>query len=59
MEKWSTQLQLKRNKGLMQSEPIKKKTGMFQGLSFSPFLFSITLVPLAHCLNRSICGYQV
>jgi hypothetical protein len=58
MEKWSTQLQLETNKGLMQSRSIKINRGIFHDDSFSP-LFCIALIPLTHELNRSKCEHQV
>jgi hypothetical protein len=56
IEKWSTQVQLKTNKGLMQSRSIKINRGMFWGDSFSQFPFFTTLIPLSHELNRFKCG---
>jgi hypothetical protein len=43
VEKQSTQIQRKANKGLMQTRAIYIKRGIFQGHSFSP-LFCITLI---------------
>jgi len=59
VEKWSTQLQLKTSKELMQLGYIKINRGMFQGDSLSSLLSCIVLIPLTHELNRSKYGYQV
>jgi len=59
MEKWSTQLHLKTNKGLMQSKSIKINREIFQDDSLSLLIFSIVLIPLILELNRSKCGYQI
>jgi hypothetical protein len=39
LEKWSTQLQLKTNKELTQSTPIKINRRIFQDASVSPLIF--------------------
>ena len=43
----------------MQSQPIQKRRGIFQGDSLSPLLFCIALTPLTNELNGADCGYQV
>jgi hypothetical protein len=57
-EKWRTQLQLRANKGLMQSRSIKINRGKFQGDSLSS-LFCIGFIPVTRELNRYKFGYQV
>jgi len=48
MEKWSTQLHIKTNKGLMQSRSVKINRRIFQGDSLSPLLFCISHIPWTH-----------
>ena len=50
---------LKNKAGIMQSQPIQIRRGIFQGDSLSPLLFCIALTPLTNELNRADCGYQV
>ena len=59
MEKWNTRLILKTKQEVMQSQPIQIRRGIFQGVSLSPLLFSIAIIPLTNELNRADCGYHV
>jgi hypothetical protein len=59
MEKWRTRLQLKTNQELLQSRLITINRGIFQGVSMSPILFCIALIPITNELNRSNCGYKI
>jgi hypothetical protein len=43
----------------MQSQPTQIRRGLFQGVSLTPLLFYIALIPLTNELNRADCGYQV
>ena len=55
MNKWKTNLYA--DGKLLGSVPIR--TGIFQGDSFSPFLFLvIALLPLTHILRETGVGYQ-
>jgi hypothetical protein len=59
MEKWNTRLHLKTKQGVIQSQPIQIRRGIFQGDSLSPLLFCIALIPLTSKLNRTECGYRI
>jgi len=59
MEKWNTRLFLKTKQEVMQSQPIQIQIVVFQGVSLSPLLFYIALIPLTNELNRADCEYQV
>ena len=55
MNKWETNLHA--DGKLLKSVPIRR--GIFQGDSFSPLLFLIALLPLAHTLRETGMGYQL
>ena len=55
MNKWKTNLYP--DGKLLGSVPIRR--GIFQGDSFSPLLFEITLLPLTHVLREIGMGYQL
>ena len=55
MNKWKTNLYP--DGKLLGSVPIRR--GIFQGDSFSPLLFEITLLPLTHVLRETGMGYQL
>ena len=51
-------LQLKTKQEVMQSKLIKIHRGISQGVSLSPLLFCVALIPLTYELNRADYGYQ-
>ena len=55
MNKWETNLHA--DGKLLESVLIRR--GIFQGDSFSPLLFLIALLPLAHTLREIGMGYQL
>jgi len=58
MKKWRTILHLNHYKGMMTSRPIEIKSGIYQGDSLSPLVFSLALAPLSSLLNKSGYGYN-
>jgi hypothetical protein len=55
METWGSQLQLKPNKGPVQSRFININSGIFQSDPLSQLVTCIELIPLTHELNRYKC----
>ena len=45
--------------GNLKSKPIKVNSGILQGVSLSPLLFCLSLIPLSKELNRTGCGYNI
>ena len=59
MKNWETQLILKHESGILMSDNINIKRGIFQGDSLSPLFFYISLIPLSLELNSSGYGYKI
>ncbi len=47
LSNWKTNMTLTHEKGTLETGPINIKTGIFQGDSLSPLLFTMSLNPLA------------
>ena len=47
MSKWKTNMTLVHKEGVLKTEPIRIKRGIFQGDSLSPLLFTMSLNPLS------------
>ena len=59
MKTWNTTMHLNSVQGLITTEKISIKQGIFQGDSLSPLLFCLALVPLTSELNASGYGYKM
>ena len=58
MKNWQTTMILNAETPIV-TDPIKIKSGIFQGDSFSPLIFCLALAPLSFMLNKSNAGYKV
>ncbi|XP_037775046.1 uncharacterized protein LOC119572129 [Penaeus monodon] len=58
MRQWSTTLILNHIEGQLKSRPLNINSGIFQGDSYSPLLFSVALAPLSSLLNETGYGYN-
>ena len=59
MSKWQTIMSLQTEKSTITTSPIKIRSGIFQGDSFSPLIFCLALAPLSLMLNDSKLGYEI
>ena len=59
MSLWNTTLFLSHCDGVMKSNNININCGIFQGDSFSPLLFCLSLIPLSLELNKTKYGYKI
>ena len=59
MSQWKTNITLVHKEGVLETGPIRIKTGIFQGNSLSPLLFTMSLDPLSQELQKVGYGYQV
>ena len=59
MRGWKTQLCLTHSNGMVKSDYLNIRRGIFQGDSLSPLLFCLALVPLSSELNNTECGFRV
>lgn len=59
MSQWKIDLTLRHNQGSTIIPDINIKTGIFQGDSRSPLLFSLALAPLSMLLNDNNSGYEI
>ena len=59
MQHWKTKLILQHENGQLETEHIKIRCGIFQGDSFSPLLFVLSLAPLSELLRKSGFGYDL
>lgn len=59
MDTWTTRLRVKSAQTEYLTEPINIKRGIFQGDSFSPMWFCLSLNPLSNMLKRSNYGYRI
>lgn len=57
MKNWKTTLNLNHINGSLTQRPINIKSGIFQGDSLSPLLFSLALTPLSCLRNDNSYGY--
>ena len=59
MKLWKTRLLLTHENGMITSDEVHIRRGIFQGDSLSPLLFCVSLIPLSLELNRSGYGYKI
>ena len=59
MSNWKTTMKLFYNDGCITTDQIRIKRGIFQGVSLSPLLFCLVLVPLTSELATSGYGYKI
>ena len=59
MSQWKTNMTLVHKEGVPETGPIRIKRGIFQGDSLSPLLFTMSLNPLSHELQKTGYGYQL
>ena len=59
MRQWKTNMVLVHESGVLETEPISIKRGIFQGDSLSPLLFTMSLNPLSWELQKTGYGYQL
>ena len=59
MKSWNTTMYLNHVQGIITTEKISIKQGIFQGDSLSPLLFCLALVPLTSEINASGYGYKM
>jgi len=59
MKTWNTTMHLNSVQGLITTEKISIKQGIFQGDSLSPLLFCLALVPLTSEINANGYGYKM
>ena len=59
MSMWEATLNLTHQNGNVDENPIKIKSGIFQGDSLSTLLFCLSLIPLPKELNRTGYGYKI
>ena len=57
MDQWKTTLILNHSERTLYSRQISINSGIFQGDSLSPLLFSMALAPLSSLLNNTSYGY--
>ena len=59
MNQWKTNMTLVHKEGVLETGPIRIKTGIFQGDSLSQLLFPMPLNPLSKELQNTGYGYQL
>ena len=59
MSSWKTKLCLSHSEGMIKSNFLNIRRGIFQGDSLSPLLFCLALVPLSNELNNTGSGYKL
>ena len=59
MKSWNTTMYLNHVQGIITTEKISIKQGIFQGDSLSPLLFCLAIVPLTSEINASGYGYKM
>ena len=59
MLNWKTTLFLSHKFGNLKFNPVEIKSGIFQGDSFSPLHFCLSLYPLTNEVNRTVYGYKI
>jgi hypothetical protein len=58
MKTWRTRMILPHANGSIETDEIKIETGIFQGDTFSPLLFCLTINPLSNILKRAQLGFK-
>ena len=58
MRQWKTNMVLVHESGVLETGPVSIKRGTFQGDSLRPLLFTMSLNPLSHELQKTGYGYQ-
>jgi hypothetical protein len=59
MLKWSTIIQVRGQKEVVNTEPIRIRRGIYQGDSLSPLWFCLALNPLSMLLRESTIGFNI
>ena len=59
ISQWKTNMTLVHKEGVLETEPIRIKRGIFQADSLSPLLFTMSLNPLSQELQKMGYGYQL
>ena len=59
VSQWKTNMTLVHKEGVLETEPIRIKRGIFQGDSLSPLLFTMSLNPLSQETQKTGYGYQL
>ena len=59
MSQWKSNMTLIHKEGVLETGPIRIKRGIFQGVSLSPLLFTMSLNPLSQELQKTEYGYQL
>ena len=59
MSQWKSYMTLVHKGGVLETEQIRIKRGIFQGDSLSPLLFTMSLNPLSKELQKTGYGYQL
>ena len=60
MNSWTVKYEAKSPRGKTErSGPLRIRSGVLQGDSFSPLLFCLAMVPISHALNNTNYGYKM
>ena len=59
MPTWCTKTYLHHTKGIIATDDINYRRGIFQGDTLSPLLFCLCLVPITNILKQEGYGYKI
>lgn len=59
MSKWSVRYEVRTDRGIAKSSPMRIRNGVLQGDSLSPMLFCLAIAPISHFLEQAVLGYEL